>query len=294
MEADIRVAELHYYPIKSCGAIAAKEVAINNFGIVHDREWMLVSPKGQLISQRTHPKLAAVQTRIEDDHLIAAAPGVGELPVPLTHKHHRPELVPVNPWKKSGSGVSEGRKAARFFSAYLGRDVRLIRVAEHRPVDRQYHVAGASNRIAFADGFPLLLASNDSLSALNQHLDQPIAADRFRPNIVVEGGEPYDEDYWRKVQIGRLQAFVVRANTRCPVPHIDQIPDSQSGPRPVARALQETRRGIDAEDGLHSEFFAQNLVHIPEPDIVVRVGDPVAVIQRAEERNWLSVSGPAV
>src|SRR4051812_48957317 len=117
---NIEVATLNYYPIKSCGAVEADEVTFGELGIEYDREWMIVGSKGQFLSQRTHPELALVQTRLEDDHLVAVAPGMSELAVSLEHDPDA-EVVAVNLWQKPGTGTNEA-EANRYFSNYLGKD----------------------------------------------------------------------------------------------------------------------------------------------------------------------------
>ncbi len=281
----IEVVSLSYYPIKSCGAVEAGEVAFSELGIEHDREWMLVGSNGQFLSQRTHPELALVQTRIENGRLVAAAPGMGELAVSL-ERDPDSEVIAVNLWKKRGTGTNEGAEAGEYFSDYLGRKARLLRVRQARSVKPECRVDGASQHTGFADGFPILLASANSLAALNRQLAQPITADRFRPNIVVEGAPAYDEDYWREVRIGSLRAFIVRACARCPVPNIDQRIGELSKERPVTEVLRATRRGVDPVGGERGEFFGQNTVHAYEPGAAVRVGDAVSVVERSNERNW--------
>jgi uncharacterized protein YcbX len=285
LRADIEVTGLSYYPIKSCGAVEASQVTFSAFGIKHDREWMLVGSKGQFLSQRTHPELALVQGRIEDGSLIASAPGMGELAVGL-EKDPDAEVVPVNLWKKPGTGTNEGTDASGYFSEYLGKDARLLRVEQPRLIKPECRVDGASEQTGFADGFPILLASTDSLAKLNGHLEQPVTVDRFRPNIVVEGAPAYDEDYWREVCIGELRAFVVRACARCPVPNVDQQVGELPKVRPVTEALRATRQGVDPIGGEKGEFFGQNIVHVFEPGVTIRVGDTVSVIERAGERNF--------
>lgn len=286
--SNIEVTGLSYYPIKSCGAVEADQVAFSEFGIEHDREWMLVGSKGQFLSQRTHPELALVQTRIEDGSLIASAPGLGELVVTL-ERDPDAEVVAVDLWKKPGTGANQGADASEYFSEYLGKNARLLRVEQPRHIKPECRVDGASEQTGFADGFPILLASTDSLAELNGHLDQPITVNRFRPNIVVEGAPAYDEDYWREVRIGGLRAFVVRACTRCPVPNVDQRVGELPKVRPVTEALRATRQGVDPVGGEKGEFFGQNVVHVFEPGMVVRVGDSVSVVERADQRNFQQV-----
>lgn len=285
MSNTIEVVGLSYYPIKSCGATQAEEVGFSEFGIEHDREWMLVGKNGQPLTQRVHPELALVQPRVEDDALTVAAPGMGRLAVSL-ESDIAAEVVPVTLWKKSGTGVDQGAEVSEWFSDYLGKDARLLRIEQPRATRPECRVDGASERTAFADGFPILLASTDSLGELNNHLSQAVTVDRFRPNVVVEGAPAYDEDYWREVQIGALRSYVVRACARCPMPNIDQSVGTLSRERPVTDALRETRRGIDPVNNGKGEFFGQNLAHVFEPDLVVRLHDRVEVVERSNDRNW--------
>jgi uncharacterized protein YcbX len=133
----------------------------------------------------------------------------------------------------------------------------------------------------------MLLASETSLAKLNEALQQRVPMNRFRPNIVVDGDDltPYDEDYWLKLEIGSLAAFVVKACGRCVIPDIDQ--DTAVAGKAVRRALR-IRKGVNAYD--HSQkgvFFAQNLNHVYEPGVKVSVGDPVRVIERGTHPNVL-------
>lgn len=285
MSRTIEVVGLNYYPIKSCAAVGAPEVTLTEFGIEHDREWMLVGDKGQPITQRVQPDLALVRPRFEDGSLVATAPRMGRLVLSL-ERDPDAEIVPVNLWKKPGEGADQGADANEWFSEYLSRDVRLLRVHQPRFVESECHVDGATDRTGFADGFPLLLASLDSLSELNQDLAEPVPISRFRPNIVVAGADAYDEDFWRELRIGDLRAFVVRACARCPMPNIDQAVGVLPRQRPVTEALRATRRGIDPVGEERGEFFGQNLVHVFEPGTVVSLRDRVEVVERATQRNW--------
>lgn len=284
--SDIQVSGLSYYPIKSCGAVEAGEVTFSEFGIEHDREWMLVNARGNFKSQRNHPELSLVQTKIEGGSLLVIAPHMGELAISMEHDPDA-EQVPVIVWKKPGTGRVADAETNDYFSEYLGRDARLLRVDQPREVKPECRVAGATARMGFADGFPLLLSSKDSLAELNEHLENPIPMNRFRPNIVVEGAPAYDEDYWREVRIGQLRAFVVRACDRCPVPNVPQDEGVLPKEKPVSEALKATRHGIDPVNGTQGDFFAQNLVHVYEPGTVVRVGDVVEVEERSKTRNFL-------
>lgn len=78
-----RLTGLFIYPVKSCGGIALDEAEVDDFGLRGDRRWMVVDGAGSFLSQRKHPRLALVTTRIEADALHLAAPGMPTLTVPL-------------------------------------------------------------------------------------------------------------------------------------------------------------------------------------------------------------------
>ena len=105
------------------------------------------------------------------------------------------------------------------------------------------------------------------------------------PNIVVDGRDlrPYDEDFWTRVRIGAMAAFVVKACDRCTIPDVDQ--DTAVTGKAVRRALT-TRRGANARDESNTGvFFAQNLAHVYADGLAISVGDPVEVVQRSAEPN---------
>ncbi|XP_048586651.1 uncharacterized protein LOC116618069 isoform X2 [Nematostella vectensis] len=56
-------------------------------------------------------------------------------------------------------------------------------------------------QVGFANTAAVMINSQSSLKELNKHYDEPVNMDRFRPNIIVDGGTPYEEDKWRTVKI---------------------------------------------------------------------------------------------
>ena len=90
-----------------------------------------------------------------------------------------------------------------------------------------------------------------SRRALEAATGAPVPMARFRPNIVVDGGDlaPYDEDAWTAVRTGRahgaaggaLRLSLVKPCSRCAVTCVDQE-TAQSGAEPL-RSLARTRSG---------------------------------------------------
>jgi len=269
----IRVASLHIYPVKSCRGVdlAAAEVVATGFR--RDRHWMVVDRDGVFLSQRNHPEMATIRPRLATDALVVECDGHPTLEVPLASS--RPASRPATVWNDTGLAVAEGRAAADWFSAVLGIECELVRQADHepRPIDPTFAPAGG--RVSYADGFPFLLISRASVDALNRRLDSPVAADRFRANIVVDGCGPHAEDGWAEIEIGGIGLDVAKPCARCIVITTDQRDGSRS-PEPL-----QTLASYRTASG--KVLFGQNLVH--RSTGWIRVGDEVRIRGRSPLGN---------
>src|SRR5690606_41570762 len=49
-----------------------------------------------------------------------------------------------------------------------------------------------------------------------------VPMNRFRPNIVLQGLDAYEEDYLAGIKVGRMTLAQVKRCARCPIPNIDQ------------------------------------------------------------------------
>ncbi len=261
----ITVRSLHVYPVKSCRGISVDSWVVAATGFRFDRQWMVVAPDGGFLSQRSHPVLARVGTRIESDRLILEMVGRPYLEVPVGEGEG--EERPVTVWNDRCGAVSAGPEAADWFSSLLGSPCELVRQPDAgvRQVDRRFAEEG--DRVAFADGFPFLLISDASVDELNRRLTEPIPADRFRANIIVEGCEPHDEDGWTEITIGDLGFRAVKPCSRCVVITTDQTSGARS-PEPL-----RTLAGYRSVAG--RVLFGQNLVHLETGEL--HVGDEVGV-----------------
>jgi uncharacterized protein YcbX len=136
-------------------------------------------------------------------------------------------------------------------------------------VDQAY--GRADDQVSLADGFPFLLISEGSLAELNARLERPLPMDRFRPNLVVGGCDPFAEDGWRVVRIGPITLRVVKPCARCAITTVDQRTATR-GKEPLRTLATFRRSGTKV-------LFGQNLVHDETGNL--RKGDPVEVIMRS-------------
>jgi uncharacterized protein YcbX len=122
-----------------------------------------------------------------------------------------------------------------------------------RPVRRDYAFDG--ERTSFTDGFPFLLISEGSLAELNRRLANPVPMNRFRPNLVVGGARPFDEDRWRRIRIGPVTFRVAKPCPRCVMTTVDQALGRSPSTEPL-RTLATFRRNAEGQVD-----FGQNLLH---------------------------------
>ena len=141
--------------------------------------------------------------------------------------------------------------------------------------------------VAFSDGFPMLLASGESLADLNRRLppgEGPLPMARFRPNIVVAADRAWAEDGWAQLRIGSVGLWGVKRCARCKVTTIDPATGT-----PHADALQPeplaTMKGFRGDRQASGDvYFGVNVVHERSDAsgaAALRVGDAVSVVEAA-------------
>lgn len=257
----ICLAELWIYPVKALCGMRVDTAEVDSFGLVGDRRFMIVDGQNQFVTQRNWPSLAGVRATLSTATLELA---VGDAVVTVPSEvEGAPRDVWV--WGREVAAVDASAPASELLSEHLGFAVRLVRMHEsaRRPADPEH--ARAGDLIAFHDGFPFLLTHDASLDALNSRLEHAVDMRRFRPNLVVEGGEAFVEDSWRTIEIGEMTFHARKACGRCSVVDVD--PDR--GERDSA-VLGELARFRKVGGSIN---FGQNLVH--DGQGTLRVGAPV-------------------
>lgn len=266
----MQLSEINIYPVKSTRRISLTESEVLDRGLLWDRRWMLVDAVGRFITARQFPELAVVDTAIENDSLQISVDGREKLCIPL--QPQRTDRQRVTVWKDTLDAVPVGAAADSWFSDYLQVRCRLVQMTDEivRQVDQQY--GQPDDEVSFADGFPLLLISEASLTDLNQRLDKPVSMRRFRPNVVVTGCEAFAEDRWHRLRIGEVEFAGVKACSRCVFTTIDPDTGRKQPDKEPLRTLSTFRR---REEG--GVYFGQNL--IPRTKGVVHVGDAVEILE---------------
>lgn len=290
----MNLASIHIYPIKSLGGVSVAEAVVDGRGLQYDRRYMLVTPTGQFITQRSQHQMALIDVAMNEAtnelriwHRSAPDDVLTLFLVPQTSVE---PTLPVNIWDSEGvSAQLVSAEADAWFSRVLNTDCRLV----YMPNTTQRTITSSHVRpdtiteevVSFADGFPILIATQASLDELNRRIaesdGEAVSMVRFRPNLVAEGlCWPHDEDTWGTFSLGEATLHGVKPCSRCVLTTIDPT-TAETGKEPL-RTLARYRATQ------HKIIFGENvMVHPNSVGHTIRVGDAVRVIERKEP--WLPV-----
>ncbi len=263
----ITISSLIYYPIKACRGFEVESANVERMGLENDRRMMVVTSEGEFLTQREYPGLALVTPKLYSGIVELCAPNYESIRVGIQTSG---TPISVNIWKSKGvQAIDQGEEAAQWFSDWLGTDVRLVHFADgyKRFVNRTYAV-NRDDHTGFADGYPILLTSEEGLADLNSRLDAPVPMNRFRPNVVVKGCSPFAEDTWNRIKAGDVELAVVKPCARCEVTTIDkETLERRKEPLKTLGKYRKQKLGA---------IFGQNVIPLNEGSL--RLGMTVEVL----------------
>jgi len=298
----MKVESIFVYPIKSCKGVQVQRAQIDEYGFKYDRRFMIINAdRKRFVTQRQVPAMALITPNIHHDekdttYLEISVPHKQSLMIPLScnSKDQRP-CYSVGIWDDTVEVEDCGDVAAVWLTEYLSPEnkvqYRLVKMAEGylRTVsDKEFVISNKSNynpKVSLADATPFLLASVSSLEHVNSHLPEgtnPIAMNRFRPNLIINGpnSSPFVEDNWKVIQIGKAIFSGINKCSRCKLTTVDPEKGIFGGEEPLG-TLKRIRK---SKQDKGSVFFGQALVHQPSAfGDTISVGDFVKVLEEVSD-----------
>jgi uncharacterized protein YcbX len=272
----LQLTDIWRYPVKSCRGEQLAEAVVEPWGLAGDRRWMVVDDAGDPLTAREHPRMVLIRPQLNGDDITLTSPDVADLTVRVPSGA---DLVPVRVWASGLLAAPAQDKAATWLTEVIGVPARLVYLDDptRRAPNPDYSQAG--DRVSFADGYPLLLTSEESLAALNGWIAEgkrphegPVPMRRFRPNVVVSGAPAWAEDGWRRLRIGPVTFRNAKGCDRCVFTTVD--PDTAAKGHEPLFALAQHRRWDN------KVWFGVNLIpDDPRPGAVIRPGDPVEILE---------------
>jgi uncharacterized protein YcbX len=263
------VAALNIYPVKSCRGTPLEHVGIGSTGLLDDRRWMVVTDTGRFLTQRELPRLALVAPTLHERQLTFTAPGMAGLVLSTEANSYS---LQVTIWRDHCAAFDSGDQAAEWLSTFLERPVRLVQFdpTSTRHANRQWTGAIAAPT-QFSDGYPILVISKASLDDLNKRLVTPVPMNRFRPNLVLDGLQAYEEDRIHELLAGELRLRLVKPCNRCKITTTDQSSGEVMGEEPL-----KTLKTYRWSQELRGVLFGQNAI------VIDGAGAQLCVGQRLE------------
>jgi len=260
------VTSLYKYPIKSASTTKLKNATIDRFGIQGDRRWMLVNENNHFLTQRQLPQMTLINVSETAQGLLVDFNN-SMLEISLASILDNAIRCKVTVWHDTCEAYQASNDINEWFSLALKTTCKLVYMpgSTIRLVDPNY--TSGNETVSFADGFPLLLTTEASLTELNRYFPEHVNMIRFRPNLVIDGDTPFEEDHWKKIRVGTMDFAVVKPCARCVIPTIN--PETANKNPGIFHTLQQYR-------SKNSEvYFGQNIVAGGEG--VIHVGDQVEV-----------------
>jgi len=268
---EMTLSEIWVYPIKSLGGIALQEAVPEQRGLRYDRRWMLVDDTGRFVSQREIPRMAMLGTALEPPFLRVfwKDKPLENVLIPLEINPIDLPKLRVGIWGDQCSARILPEAINQWFSYHLGQNLRLVFMPDttRRRADGRYAPPG--HHVSFADGFPYLIIGQASLDELNRRLEQPLPMNRFRPNFVFTGGQPFEEDLWKEFSINHQLFQGLKPCARCIITTTDQ--DT------AIRAAEPMKTMATFRKFGNKILFGQNVVWLGKDESLVGVGDIIRI-----------------
>ena len=210
-----KIVDLILYPLTGAKGFHLDKVSLKMSGFELDREWVVLEKdKEKYTPLRKNEELAMINTEIEDRD--------GERWLVLSHENKRNNLIlNIDNFTKDSQVefknnieetiicYSENEGANKWISEVINKDVVLVRSLQRSESwtmkgELDYQMVDGDNRNAGHFKAALHLTSMKSLAELQTHIDLKdcvVTVNNFRPNIVVEGVTPWEEDNMRKFSI---------------------------------------------------------------------------------------------
>lgn len=267
------ISELYIYPVKSLGGIKINSAELTDRGFKYDRRWMLVDKDNRFLTQREHPLMALLQAEITNEGLKVFRKNNPSDFIIIPFADSTPERVTVSVWDDVCEAIQLSDELSNWFSDAIQLPCKLVYMPNDslRKVDTRYAV-NENDVTSFSDAYPVLIIGEESLQELNSRMINALPMNRFRPNIVIRGCVPFEEDTMRHFKINGIDFYGVKLCARCVLTTINQ--DTAERNKEPLKTLYTYRARNN------NVYFGQNVLYHGKGTI--RVGDEISIIEKTE------------
>ncbi|QSE98891.1 MOSC domain-containing protein [Fulvivirga lutea] len=267
----MKLSRIIIYPIKSLGGIELQSSLVTERGLKYDRRFMLVDDNNKFLTIRQHKEFLFFTVELTDDGFVVKNKESDEsinVPFDITEG----QKVPVRIWDDSVDGIVAADSINKWFSSQLKMSCRLVYLPDESPRRVQPDWVKQENHVSLADAYPYLIVGESSVSDLNNKIEEDITYQRFRPNLIFSGGQPYDEFLWKEIIIGETTFQCIKPCTRCIVTTMNPE-TAEIGKEPLKTLFKQK-----INDKM---VFGENSVLLSGQE--VRVGDDISVTSKKQD-----------
>ena len=268
MKENYWIESLFIYPVKSLAGIPVDKSNAEIRGFQYDRRWMVTDASGNYLSQKTLPAMALLKTSLTDNGILIQPGDSRSDPVLVPFKSPSHDVIKVKIFDDTVEAMETDPAISRWLSGFLGLSCKLVYMEEstNRYVSRKYSIH--QETVSFANSFPYLIISQASFDDLNNRLTKKIPVNRFRPNLVIGGGDPYFEDGIDELSAGEVHFKCMKPCARCKIITVNQE-TALLDDEPLSVLSSYRKSDNDINFGYRSLCLKEGEVH---------VGDPVTIL----------------
>ncbi|WP_149276323.1 MOSC domain-containing protein [Pareuzebyella sediminis] len=267
----MQITKLYTYALKSSTGLERDTVSFQRSGFIHDRSVAIINAQNKIITGREEPKLLTILSEINDQKLHLTVNSLGRYSFPLPNKDNSP--IQIKLFRDSVSGQLFQEEANELISKLLKGSYSLIYIGNaYRPLlDKR---GGKMGEITgYADSSPIHLINTKTLNYLNERCSNKFSDQNFRPNIVIDGVKPFEEDSWSLISINGFHFRLQERTQRCIFTTIDPETQNRDREQEPLRTIAKIRRAI----GLRPTFGV-NLVPLTAGSI--GIGSKLEVVKK--------------
>ncbi|MDY7394997.1 MOSC domain-containing protein [Aureibaculum sp. 2210JD6-5] len=264
---EIQITQLFNYPLKSTKGQLLNTVKVLTTGFKNDRIVAVINTNNKVVTGRECPKLLTISSEINDGFLSLTLSEKLESSFALPASK---DTIEIRLFRNKITGKIFDVKANEFISSYLNEDLRLVYIADNYREVLEKRGGKSGDFTGYADSAPIHLINTNTLKHLNSKLDKKVSVLNFRPNIVIDGVKPYQEDLWSEITINGCRFRVQERTERCIFTTIDPHTQEKDTHLQPLMTISEIRL-LKGE----RHTFGINLIPISECEI--SIGDKITV-----------------
>jgi len=214
----IQVTDIYEYPLKSSRGNRLASAEIGFAGLINDRKVAVINSNNKIVTGREYPELLRVGSEINKNFLHLKSPGQENIAIDLNL--NRTHIIAKLFGQQVGGAVLESG-GSQWISKVLNGDFRLIAIFNDSDTLSGKALKTREFSAKYVDSAPVHLINLKTLAYLNSKLKDKVGPQNFRPNIVVEADEPFEEDYWTEININGCFLKLHKPTERCIFTTID-------------------------------------------------------------------------